>query len=284
MSKKPLRDNFGAQNALINSRDIALNYVWVNREPYISGVDDALCGVPLHHIDRAITNARYYRETPVSIWLDNDLLDDASLHMVASHVYIQDVKNIRIRNLRDIPSYRENADLFDWQRSSANLDDYNGISKDDKHNIWGRVDLARLLAVRHALDEGAQYALYADFDNDDVSLNGPEMLDILKKHNMVFGVTTSNGKREIFENSYFAFGQQRSDIRFLDRMIDSTIEDVSKGVNGYGAYYMAIFNYALEHGIEDEMVELGYPAVVHPMGYKIPQPKLYVDEGINAPS
>lgn len=263
--------------------NIALNYVWINKEPHDYDVDEVLCGVPLQNIDRVITNAKRYPEAAVTLWLDYDLLDDASIHMVASHIYIQDAHNIKIRDLREIPSFQENTFLFDWERSGLSRSGIEGFSEDDTHNIWGRVDLARLLAVRHTLDEGASYALYSDFDNEDVSSNATPMLERLRHHNMVFGVTKTGGKYDIFENSYFAFGQQRSDERYLDRLIDATVEDVRKGMNGYGAYYMAIGDYARKYGIEDEMDDLGFAAVSHPMGYRIPQPALYVEEQINLP-
>ncbi|MFN3700663.1 MAG: hypothetical protein ACK4VI_03970 [Alphaproteobacteria bacterium] len=282
MVKAFLKQSFRRRSNPIPVEDIVLNYVWINRAPFqpdISNKNAPLCGVPLECVDNVILNAKRYPQTKVMLWLDKSLLDDMSLFWVSSHIYNAGIKNVQIRDLAEIPSFRDNAVLFDWRRDISKLAEKKARTEDEKHNIWGRVDLARLLAVRHVLEEGAQYALYTDFDNQETFLDDPLMTQKLLRNQMVYGLTRD--KRKIFENSYFAFGANILKTGFLNEMIDETILDVGKGENGYGAYYVHINHYTALSFLDYDGFELGFPAVAHPMGYKIPKPKEYQELGIN---
>lgn len=264
---------------------MSLNYVWINREKFKPAAEGALCGVPLHVLDKAIQNAAAYPDVKVNLWLDGDLLDEASIAMVASHLYIQGAHTIRLRNIRDIKDIRAHRALMDPERAIPRAP--NALFHDEqagRHgNIWGRVDLARLLAVRQALREGDTYAFYADFDIEDVSLNNPRLHRILDRHDMVFGTTSFD--TPIFENSYFGFGRFAMAGYTLDRMIAGTACMVDKGHNGYDPYYQGILNYTYGKNLalQEAPLAVGMPVVTNRMGYRIPRNDLYTDLGINEP-
>lgn len=155
--------------------DRMLNYVWINkqRDPEPS-CTDALSTVPLHYLDKAFENARRHPDTMVNVWLDYRLLNGTSRLMAEAHVYYQAPPNLVLRDLNAIPRYAAHPVLANPAENFA--------------RIWDRVDLARFIALNHCLSESdVEEVFYADFDIDDVALDGARTKDVLREKGLALG-------------------------------------------------------------------------------------------------
>lgn len=244
--------------------DRLLNYVWINKEKFEPCAERPTCGVPLHYIDKAVHNALLYSDIQVDIWLDFNLLDKQSIETVRDHV--SKVKNIKIRNLQDIESYQK-SNLFDPDRSLPEGFSYKGDDEGERQSIWGRVDLARLMVIRHCLENtAAKDIFYSDFDADDTKLNSPRVSYNLKKFGMVFG----SSKRNIIENGYMGFRRTNMDGNFFDTLLDSTERYVAEGYNGYGPFYQQLKKWAEQNDVKKFPNDICFK-VLRTMRYKIPE-------------
>lgn len=272
-------------------RDRILNYVWCNREPFTptTGVD---CGVPLHYVDKAIDNAKRYPDTAVNVWLDNDLLDAKSIALTKAHIEKSGLSNIHLHDLCEIPAFRaEREGLFDPHRDVVAI---RGLKPEQithqHHNVWGRVDLARLLVVDHCLETTrAKDVLYSDFDTDDARLNDPQAQKMLEKYGVVLGCVDHPAKdgspawTEV-ENSYFGFRKSNMDKGLLKDIIDGARDMVAKGHDGYGPYYQKLAEWFAPRGVQFPVAAKGIEArnmgeitfdVSKPMLTQIARPKAY---------
>ena len=187
---------------LPNLSDFIVNYVWINEDVFSIPSDDdhraPLCGIPLHYIDQTINNAMRYPDTIFQIWIDPRFLTDTpSIFLLESHLYMRgQIDNIRIRDLNDIDAYKHDPDNF--------------FSPEQGNSIWARVDLARLLVLRHVLDErdsGNKIALYADFDIHDVFQETYALRHAIANHGFAVGSVTVIDSEEYLsiENGFMAF-------------------------------------------------------------------------------
>lgn len=251
-----------------------LNYVWVNKEPFARD-DKKSCGVPLHYLDHSIANAKRYSDTQVDVWLDNSLLDQSSIDMAARHLAASGASNIHLRNLNDIPSFHDlKSTLLDHTRDIAAL---RAISPEEQtfehHNIWGRVDLARLLVLQHSLEKsGVHDVIYSDFDATDVFLDDPKAQTNLEKYGMAFGLAPSSttGKYEVIENGYLAFRRDRMDKALFDRILSETKKEVAAGYNGYGPFYQELKAWCEDRKIPNFPAAISIP-LLPSMRYEIPK-------------
>ncbi len=279
-----LSNLFGPRSKIdeIPPRKTIMNYVWINARKTIRDETTPLCCVPLHYIDNAIENARKNPTVDTRLWVDHDMLDRQSLSYLQDHLAASGARNLTLHDLRAIPSYAQNS-LFD---------------PDKPKNIWLRVDLARLLAVRHCLSEAdAEDVFYSDFDINGMFLNHPNKTKSLNETGLAL-VTQPVVKKlinfeKIFafhavdqqpyvENSYFGIRKSVIDPQFLDQLITAS----EKAAISKDVYRGALYDCFLKHAFKvfaDNVAatQMAVPAA-RDCYYKIPVNPHYIEAGINA--
>lgn len=239
----------GAPSAIVN-------YTWINDEVF-SVSDDRrapLCGIPLNYIERAIANAQKYPDATFNIWIDRRYLEDTpSEFLLQSFLFASDCPNVKIRDLNEISDYAK-ADLFDPS---------SGVS------IWHRADLARILTVRHTLQENpARTSIYADFDIEDIKLNDAKLINSFKKAGLVLGTVTPDCYR--FENGFFGFDHRHIDNGFLPHLIEkahAAVDNYDKRNAIYGSYVTTLTRYFNATGLSERD---HFISVLEKCDYKIP--------------
>jgi hypothetical protein len=251
---------------------IVLNYVWINEHPDPKGKvedSDPLCSVPLHYLDKALHNAQIFPDARVIIWMDNRFLNDSSRYFVQSHLYLADAPNVELRDLNEIPAYRQ-LHMF---HPTAN------------HPIMSRADLARLLVVSHCFETtNANDVFYADFDVHYAGLDNDDVLSVLEHEGMAFGEAETK-----LENSFMAFRKGPA-LKFLnDRLIPETILEARNGKIGWAPLIYQLARW--KHGDEwtprpslsyaERLIHFYGTLSVEPSGYRLPKNKIYGACAIN---
>jgi len=254
-----------------DSKAHIVNYVWINDTPFtpdINDQDSLLCGVPLHYIDRVITNATRYPDAKFNIWFDFEFLDETSRLFIDSAVYFSRCKNIIIRNLRDIHLYA-NQDIF---ATTAAYEHPSGYFGKQPHCIYARADLARVIVLKHLTDLNPYTPVfYCDFDVENISIENERVTSKLDEHGMVFG----NTEDDAIENGYMAFiaSNLTEDVYFncgtIQLLLQQTQHAASLNKNGWRPLREII---ACRSSSVDEVTVDG---LLKPRGYKIPKPAFY---------
>lgn len=187
-----------------------VNHVWINREAHAPEGSDISCGVPLRYLDKVFKNAEKYKDAQFNVWIDKNLLDGLSLFFVDSHAYMQKgIENLSIRSLRDIEEY----------------DQFPLFNNPDKSNLFLRTDLARLIVMKHVMENSdKKIVMYSDFDADDVSLGNPDVQARLDTFGMSFCDTECG-----LTNGYIALDRNRGKEFLTNNLIPHTKDAVSKG-------------------------------------------------------
>ncbi len=224
-----------------------VNYVWISKE----GVKAGEPPVPLLSLERAFQNARRYPDAPFVVWVDQNALCGQGKKSLRDIFNAHAPDNMVLHDLQDIPFYRS-CTLFHGNQT----------------DIWGKVDLARLVAMEHCFSTVPQQTIiYSDFDVDDVALNNPEVLSRLEKYGMVFGAS----EQDYLENGYMGFDKKGATF-LIERLIPATIINVRTGKDGYAAMMGELQDLAKENGFNK--YDLGVE-MLHPYKYKIEgEPKL----------
>ena len=246
-------------------KNCLINYVWINKE-MDSGDRKAMCSVSFKHIDCAYKNARKYPDARVKIWIDYRFLDERSKECLQNHHDMFAPKNVEFCDLNDIESYRENETFKP------------GTTKD----IWGRVDLARLIVLDHVLkNEPEPHVFYADFDVPDMKIEDARRL--MDTHGLALGTTGAEhgplgrillSDHDLLENGYFAFKKSENGAGFLKDLLAKTFERYGQDPNGYYAFRNLAREWAEKHAIGDKK-NLAVRSVLYAMGYKIPDNRRY---------
>lgn len=247
-----------------------VNYVWINANSLPA--DNSLCSVPLKYLDNAYNNARLYPEARFMIWIDKKMIDPLSDFFVLSHGYLSAPDNVEYRDLRDIEAVNE-LPLFDENCENQMQDEY----PDRTDNIWGRVDLARLLVIQDNLNQHSKYyQLYADFDVQDVKLNCPNMYKALSTDGLYIGTTFSTN---MMENGYLCFGKGEG-MRYLKHdLIPLTINNIQElNDNGWNALVNSFERNLVGRKLPEN--ELKGPRQ-EGTGYIVPDVQKYKDWGLN---
>ncbi len=242
-----------------------VNYVWVNDMPFEPGIsdDEPECGVPLHYVDMAIANAKLYPDTPFQIWIDLRLLDkSATKLLLEAHLHHSGCKNIKIRDLREIYSYRSSFCF------SPLLSD---------RSVWQRADMARLLVVRECLKEHPdKIAVYADFDVEDVSIETHKFHKALSQHGFIIGACEDGG----LENAFFAFQNTGAGPTLLSKIIERADEFLARGDlrRGRNAIFLKFIDAVNEHLYANQMNagEICLPDMLEQLNYRIPVKEAYI--------
>lgn len=214
----------------------ALNYVWVH---YLRPDGEMEERIP----DRLLQNAcRVSAEHPDSdryLWVDSLRVTDGEARRLG---FIAAAYGVQIRDLRDVPSYRD-CSLFDLApvasdrkgRSVWNADYHEYLDEDN--SIWAQVDLARVLVLEHCL-ERLHYgqAYYSDFDIENVGLKNADLGAIMARHHMVFARVNALA---LVENSFMGFDAES--FPFLkNELVAKTMKYCQGGrANGWNAMNMA---------------------------------------------
>lgn len=226
--------------------DIAVNYVWINKEPVKAGQ----VPIPLHNLERAFENAERYPNAAFQVWADRAQMDSASQETLKNIFNRFAPDNVTARDLRDIPFYNSCK-----------------IFNSDKFDIWTKSDFARLIVVEHCFDSlPHQTVIYSDFDAEDVSLEHPDVISRLDMYGMVFGAT----KEEHIENGYMGFRADRGRSFLIESLIPETHVVACADKNGFAAMVGALKDWAGENDYNsfyDLAVEL-----LEPRGYSISTP------------
>ena len=240
---------------LNRGRSSIVNYLWLRKNKFDPDVGDkksVLCGVPLENVDKAIENALRYPNAKFNLWVDFDELDDLSIYMMDHLIYASGIKNMQLKNLRDIPDYKDSL-IFDPRK---------GIE------VYPRADLARLLCIRYSVSQfKGVNVFYSDFDVDDIFIEHEDVLSTLKREQVVFAHT----QEDPIENGYIGIcgeaGQQ-----FLDEVIFQTARESINGYLGYAPLLEVVENTYGSTGC----VVVDLP-ILKERGYKIPKSKIYSD-------
>lgn len=256
--------SFKAENTVVN-------YVWINAKPFVpSGAGDALCGVPLSALDKAYDNARRYPEAKFIVWIDYSRMDPLSRFWVESHLYSMGSDNVELRDLSLLPAYKKVSDALGPAETST----------------VKRPDLARLHVMRECLNTlDKEYVMYCDLDAEDARIGCKKSNKILARHGMVHtNVKSLNwpSKDKILGLGYMIF---RKDVgtAFLDDLIPIAEKSVIDNTN-YGIYFAlkeALHIWA-EKNPDRKINDVIHPeTLLHPIGYDIPDKKIYLETGIN---
>lgn len=239
----------------------AVNYVWINKEPFSPAPDGPRCGVPLSHLDMAYKNARKYPQAQFTVWLDNALLDGGSLEIVTDHARRSAPANVRLRDLNEIPSYRDTA-IF---------------HPPALRGIWVRADLARLLAMEHCFDEsGEEAVIYSDFDVDDVRLDAGDMRRALRDQ----GIFVGSSKKNEIENGYIALHRDKGREFLKKTLLPKSIDDAQRGYDGFSALCQSLIQWFDLARNGNDMPKI-YARRLHDRGHQIPVRRIYLKQGLN---
>lgn len=247
---------------LNNDEEDILNYVWINKEPFDPMPSGVSCGIPLHYIDRALENASLYPDVSTNIWIDFRYLDLTSIHIVKAHILTHmPHSNVRIQDLSQLKNYCHSR------------------YRDERADIWNRVDFARFVVVKHCLDmTQAKRVFYSDFDCENVSLNSTKLSQALQQYDLAFA-EQDNVKMP----SHAFIGTQRSGRS--QSVIEKIIQEMNDAFET-GIPASTVFEQTLGNLYKNQPCALrNLKAVKLPDVKEVfsPNPK-YVDCGLNDPS
>lgn len=196
-------------NQLIGNKDnpleprtggCALNYIWLNKTQSIAQ-NTQTGGIPPEALERAFENAQKHPHDRVILWLEGDY-DFAR------------PANVELRNITPIlmnpKTYERAGYSFGARRRGPEL-----FASNDPNDIWMRVDLARLIILRHVLETmPVQDAFYADFDVEHAKMHDPSVLKFLSDD----GIVLAKNTKGMLENGYFAI-RRRTGEKFLTDLL-----------------------------------------------------------------
>lgn len=236
--------------------NVSLNYVWINAHPHNDGVvttkcydpDGAVCPIPQRYLQNVRDVRQKYPDIGITVWMDAYKRNDKKGDLSRAFAKSAGVDGVSFRGLREIPEYRENSLFNVWDE----------LTKSVKGVIWKQVDLARLMALHHAMKEQGGVQVYADFDFLEPPVD-EEAMSRIKEH----GILISRGADErptiddydpyvhVFENNFMAFSED-SELAtdLLKKMIQGTKKYYSlfpsKEENGWNAFCESFRSFKVE--------------------------------------
>jgi len=177
-----------------------LNYLWLNpQRPIANNAPHG--GVPPEALERMFENARRYPQARVILWLEGE------------YDFMRP-DNVELRNITPQLLNKNMYERDGYMYSSPQVFPA-FFSSNNPGNIWSRVDMARLLMLRHCFETmPVQDVFYADFDTADVKLDAPEVLKFLDKDGFVLAKTTGG----MLENGYFGLRRGEGEV-FLNKCL-----------------------------------------------------------------
>jgi hypothetical protein len=201
----------------------SVNYVWMQKNP--KGAHQ----IPSASFYMLQLNAARYHDTSFNLWVEDKEAYEA--YAIPP--------NVTPQRLNSIPSFLEVPVL----------------ATSNPIHIWTKVDIARLLVIRHMLGEAseAENAIYTDFDVDDIMADAMPLHERLHTYGAAFTGAYKilrDGTRRVtnfFENGFFAFNFKG--LPLLDYIIESVLEDVvpSARTRVYAKMRMAIDEWGVMH-------------------------------------
>ena len=245
---------------------ITLNYVWVNAVPHNCGVvttscsdpDKVQCPIPDRYLENVRGVRQKYPDIDITIWMDAYKRNDRKGDLSRAFAKSAGVEGITFRGLREIPEYRDNK-LFNLGGA---------INGSVRGVVWKQVDLARLLALHHAMEEKGGLHAYADFDFEDPPVDH-SMVEKANKHGLLISRVAEDRPEldacdpyvHTFENNVMVFSGDSDNAKNLVRtMIYETNKYYSiftdDSENGWNAFCKAFRDFKVEFYGDVPLAEL----------------------------
>ncbi len=210
----------------------SLNYVWIaNKEYYDPRHFASGSPIPVEYLHNAFRIANKNPFVPVLIWCDFGLFTRPEKNFLLN--LLGRPINLAFEDLRNIRSYRWSRPAMAYRRTK-NTDD-----------LWRCLDLARLLVVRHVLENmDVQAAFYSDFDVANPDTESDAAVRSLRRIGLYFGFDHwfAGKDGEAFggyvENQFFGVHRHKG-LEILDRrFIPAARQAVSRDRedNGWPAF------------------------------------------------
>ena len=223
-----------------------VNYVWMQFE------EGEIRPLPSHLFYNVQKNAKRYRAKKFIVWVQD--------HAAIGPYRIP--KNVDIRRLDGIQGFPE-IPIMELKGTEYG---------------WAKVDIARLLVVRHILENERRHAIYSDMDVEDVRANACSLRSRLRKYGVAVGATFKlrayRRKTESpYENGYVAFTEQAKDL--LERTINACVQisDYGRRSSVYDQQFYIMDQWAIERGIPNWHESIGSFPVLPPCHYKNTAPR-----------
>ncbi len=208
--------------------DVGVHYLWLNDKP-VQNKGDTPAPMPLPYIATLINLARANPLVAFHLWLDDRFMGENYAHSlkqaIDKHV---PGKNVTLGDLKLIGPYAHNP-IF---------------APEKQHNLFARVDLARLLILDYALATGNRpFVIYSDLDITNPNLS--KALGIMRESGLVLAGSRENDRIDTHpENGYLGIGRDSpSAMAFLKTLIEKTIPETGKGYNGYFPFITSVGDY-----------------------------------------
>lgn len=203
----------------------ALNFLWMNLD--LQGIfrkfDEAFREpLPPQYIESIRKAGAANPDTQVSLWVDSKRMTAAQLEYLQKT--LEGAPNVRVRDLRDIPAYDQEA-LFNRAELSPG---WRNERKDTL--IWRQVDVAKVLV---SLQGDFDQVFYADLDFASIETGSENVQAMLNKHG-ILARGFIHKEKAAFENQLWGFDRRRHD--FFERLYSSTLEAAYNHENGYGPF------------------------------------------------
>jgi hypothetical protein len=228
---------------------VTLNFLWINAvkipAPYEGG--HALNQLP----ENFYTSPSRLPHTPIQLWVD--LQGAGKNQPFVAQTLEQDIghPNVHVRLLDEIPAYT-NTQLF--SRAASPQDDHNDTPNADEldayeQTFWQQIDLAKLLVLQQALDEGAEAAIFADMDlvltDEEEKFEAAQK--ILKSQGVVVGMMQGLMGLSGIENQFAGFAAHARAL--LDcELVPRTVEAIElMEDNGFDTFQDVFSDQELRH-------------------------------------
>lgn len=240
----------------------SLNYVWIEaaRLPLPRADEVCMSTIPAGLLNNIVAAAQMYPELQVSLWVDVYGVGNHPERILNGLNSQAAMPNIKIRALDEIPVYRVDP-LFEKVHEDF---------EDPYDAIWQQLDVARLYVLRHQLlNDETKGVIYMDNDLSVPEMNNGKFSEIMCDHDICFGrfCKDTSSKDGVFENQFFAFGQDFGKRYLMSHLIPYTQDAVRRGLNGWDAMWKIVSDYDLFEtlGIEDldEIMINVYPIPNH---------------------
>ena len=216
LEQRDLKGEFSKRHNALSAPNSLVNYIWVNPIP-VNAEKMSLWGIPSGQLHRALNNVEKYPDTDFNLWLDFKTLDEQVQNSLKENPTPFVFKNLKIRDLQDISSYR----------------DHELTSEDAPIAVCS--DITRLFVLSHCFQEKdfENYTdiFYSDLDCKDIRIQDPELQNIMNIYGLNLGMYHSEELDRLnYENGYM--GVRR----------------------GFGSWYLNeyIIPASLEHMVQEE--------------------------------
>lgn len=252
---------------------VSLNYVWINAVPHNHGVvtqashgpDRVECPIPQRCLEYVRAVRKKHPDIDISIWMDVYKRNDRNGDLSWAFAQATGLDGVTFRGLREIPDYRDNPLFTQADRVNKTV---HGV-------IWKQVDLARLIVLKHQLDNSSGIQIYSDFDILEPFLD-PDSLSKTSQNGFLVNrvpkhtpdIDDYDPYVHDFENNLFAFcGNSHFSRSLLTCMIQDTLKYYrfyDDAENGWDPFRKAFRDFKVEHLSDKKITEVSGVAKAQP--------------------